>query len=137
MDISYNAIELQNFLEKYESHNFGELFEMDLVIGYKSKPFSEKMHNSPPEIANIPVEYSFIVKRKNQVEIFSRYFHRKFEIGNIYFTNIENIEGDITRFLSDGFTIMNREDFDIMREHELTKVVNEYLSDRRSFIGIL
>lgn len=137
MDISYNAEDLENFLKKYESNNFGELFNMDLVVGFKSKPFSEKMQNSPPEFANVPVEYSFIVKRREKHEIFSRYFHRKFEIGNVYFTTVENIESDIERFITDGFTLMNQDDFSSMRTHVLTRVIDDYLSDRRSFIGIL
>ena len=87
------------------------MFELDLVIGFKSKTFGEKMKGAPEECANVPVEYSFIVKRPNQPEIFSRYFHRKFEIGNVFFTKVENIEGDIQRFLADGFLMMNEEDF--------------------------
>ena len=137
MDISYNPTDLQSFLDSYKSYNFGEYFGMDLVIGFKSKTFGEKMKNAPEDCANVPVEHSFIVKRKNQTEIFSRYFHRKFEIGNVFFTTVENIEGDIQRFLADGFLMMNEGDFHMMRTHELTSVIDDYLSDRRSFIGIL
>jgi hypothetical protein len=137
MDISYNPTDLQNFLDIYKSYNFGEFFGMDLVIGFKSKTFGEKMKGVPSDCENVPVEHSFIVKRKNQTEIFSRYFHRKFEIGNVFFTTVENIESDIKRFLDDGFLMMNENDFHMMRTHVLTKVIDDYLCDRRSFIGIL
>ena len=137
LDISYNPTDLQNFLDTYKSYNFGNMFELDLVIGFKSKTFGEKMKGAPEECANVPVEYSFVVKRPNQPEIFSRYFHRKFEIGNVFFTKIENIEGDIQRFLADGFIMMNEDDFRVMRTHELTSVIVDYLTDKRSFMGVL
>jgi len=137
LDISYNPTDLQNFLDTYKSYNFGNMFELDLVIGFKSKTFGEKMVNAPEECANVPVEYSFIVKRPNQPEIFARYFHRKFEIGNVFFTKVENIEGDVQRFLADGFLMMNEGDFHMMRTNEFTSVINDYLTDKRSFMGVL
>lgn len=136
-DIEYEPNDLQNFLQKYSRNNFGKLFEMELMVGMKSEPYSKRTLNAPEEFADMPVEYVFIVKRINQKEIFSRYFHRIFEVKNVYFTKVEYIENDVQRFLDTGFTLMDQADYEKMLNHSTTKVIQEYLTDKKSFFTIL